>query len=518
VSAYVIHAPSLRAALAAAPKGSPVCLDVSGAGARVLTYAARSEAEGPDGEGPLVRRPCLVTARRVVCDQGHPEPPEARFMLPAPALVKVLDLARRCGADWVSLSPDERPGWHPPLNYAHDAVTARLVQPAPGTPAASWTLTTDGDAGEFPALPGGQGGRVVPAAELLRGLERVLAFRARPGDSDRYALANVQTVLSSDAVRFVATDGHRLAVQAVGGDAAPGGGPDGAEVMLDPGAVKPLAALLKAARGDEVTVSVSPDGWLCVRRREDLAAFRPAPGRFPLWRDCFPSGGVAEIPLDARKVTAALESVCRTARGAESDTTVLAFSATAGQLRYECPDVGRAVERFDLPGDGWPFGCSVNPFYLLDVFRSAGGAGRVRLTFTDHKGVLVFSTEDGFTAAVMPKTDGSGKPPAFEPEAVAPAAAPAPETRAPEPAAVVATPAPTPRVVRPRPAARPAPIVSGAEPPEREPCLDCGTTRGGKTTTGKYERSKGRCQSCYNRWRNHGRASQPAPGAALAVA
>jgi hypothetical protein len=35
----------------------------------------------------------------------------------------------------------------------------------------------------------------------------------------------------------------------------------------------------------------------------------------------------------------------------------------------------------------------------------------------------------------------------------------------------------------------------------REPCLDCGTRQGGRTASGKIERTKGRCQSCYNRYR-----------------
>lgn len=35
----------------------------------------------------------------------------------------------------------------------------------------------------------------------------------------------------------------------------------------------------------------------------------------------------------------------------------------------------------------------------------------------------------------------------------------------------------------------------------REPCCDCGTTGGAKTASGKIERTKGRCQRCYNRFR-----------------
>jgi hypothetical protein len=60
-----------------------------------------------------------------------------------------------------------------------------------------------------------------------------------------------------------------------------------------------------------------------------------------------------------------------------------------------------------------------------------------------------------------------------------------------------------PRAVTPR-----TPQVAASEvsdgPPEREPCTCCGTTSGGLTPSGKYERSKGRCQSCYNFFRRHG--------------
>jgi hypothetical protein len=43
------------------------------------------------------------------------------------------------------------------------------------------------------------------------------------------------------------------------------------------------------------------------------------------------------------------------------------------------------------------------------------------------------------------------------------------------------------------------PTTGGVEP--REPCLDCDTRHGGLGSNGKIGRWKGRCQSCYNRFR-----------------
>jgi hypothetical protein len=39
----------------------------------------------------------------------------------------------------------------------------------------------------------------------------------------------------------------------------------------------------------------------------------------------------------------------------------------------------------------------------------------------------------------------------------------------------------------------------------RDPCVDCSTRFGGRTSSGKIERTKGRCQSCYNRHRREAR-------------
>lgn len=63
------------------------------------------------------------------------------------------------------------------------------------------------------------------------------------------------------------------------------------------------------------------------------------------------------------------------------------------------------------------------------------------------------------------------------------------------------------RPVAPRVAEAPAVIEATEEGEGREPCLDCGTRHGGRTSTGKIERTKGRCQSCYNKHRRVARGA-----------
>jgi hypothetical protein len=52
-----------------------------------------------------------------------------------------------------------------------------------------------------------------------------------------------------------------------------------------------------------------------------------------------------------------------------------------------------------------------------------------------------------------------------------------------------------------QPPGAPSDPPGGSEPEEREPCITCRTTRGGKNSSGQYERTKGFCQSCYNKFR-----------------
>lgn len=49
-------------------------------------------------------------------------------------------------------------------------------------------------------------------------------------------------------------------------------------------------------------------------------------------------------------------------------------------------------------------------------------------------------------------------------------------------------------------------VAADRDEDKRPPCVDCGTEFGGRTSTGKIERTKGRCQSCYNAFRREKRA------------
>lgn len=61
--------------------------------------------------------------------------------------------------------------------------------------------------------------------------------------------------------------------------------------------------------------------------------------------------------------------------------------------------------------------------------------------------------------------------------------------------------APAKKAKKVAPVADPRRVPTDKDEDRREPCLDCGTEFGGRNPSGKVERSIGRCQSCYNKFR-----------------
>jgi DNA polymerase-3 subunit beta len=258
---------------------------------------------------------------------------------------------------------------------------------------------------DFPALPKFERVPFVPVepAEILDMIERT-AF-AVSTDETRYNLNGVYFEPAAQAVRMVATDGHRLSLseKKLSGDFALKRG-----VILPKKGLQELRKLLAEAveSGEE-----KPEAKLgfvensaIFRRTGVVLVMRLIEGMFPDYRQVIPKAGEKVLSVGRQRM---LETLRRISLLSTDKAHAVKLELSSGSLRVlsQNPDLGEAKE--DVPveyqGDGLKIG--FNARYLIDVLTALKGDD-VAFELADDlsPGVLrgKGETDAGFTAVVMP--------------------------------------------------------------------------------------------------------------------
>jgi hypothetical protein len=354
---------------------------------------------------------------------------------------------------------------------------------------------------------------VVGAAKFLAALQQAAAMvpplaETLYGKLSRYrAIRGVKMILEPSGPRLLAIDRRRLISVDVPGDPKRTTGTF-AETVLPAEAIGPAIEFCKAlGEYAQVAISRSPEGVILLQdpRNGDLLAVPEQTGDFPKVDDCLPDEYPLRLVFDRTELAKIL-------------TVAIRLQKEDGEfpsLRFE-PHQKQETCRLSIPTNGGPKPASfdlrirdctghrpgairfcLNPRYVEDFLRKLDKTiNRVAVEYHGPGLATVWRAEHAFYV-LMPITDDSDEPDAETPQS--------PPEPAETPATASEAPAPAPKVRTPRPKKeQPAQVTVAAgtdHAQEREPCIDCGTTGGGRTSTGKIERSKGRCQSCYNRFR-----------------
>ncbi len=268
-------------------------------------------------------------------------------------------------------------------------------------------MTIDTDGGKFeiqceevedypqiPAFPERPDGSVT--AEDLRALVRKTAFAAGK-EAARYTLNGIRILAGRDSVRFVATDGRRLATLAR---------PLTESANRDRdvrAAIVPVRALQHVDR-----VAAESGGAIAFSLEEKFVAFRSGSaevssrvldGVFPNYEEILPK----ECKLEASiPVGAFLSRLRQVEQFAAVESKAVAIQAAAGEMTISAAGgEGSAEVKLGIDYDGEPIRVGFNPAFLLDALKIIDGE-KVTLGMNNANAAAQLSDGSGLLYVIMP--------------------------------------------------------------------------------------------------------------------
>ena len=267
------------------------------------------------------------------------------------------------------------------------------------------TLKTDGghfeleceDPAQYPDIP------EFPAATALnvgsadvRALVRKTVFAAGR-EAARFVLNGVRILATEDSVRFVATDGRRLAT--LSRPAVRSNGSEGREIGAIVG-VKGLQHFDRVAAETEGELELAlAERFVALRSDHAEVVVRVMEGTFPEVEQIIPEEckGEAQIPVGV--LSSRLRQV-RQFASVESQAVVLSFASGELSLSAAGGD-GRAEVRMGIDYEGDTVRIGFNPGFLLDALKVVD-AESVQFGFNNANAAARLSDGTGFLCVVMP--------------------------------------------------------------------------------------------------------------------
>jgi DNA polymerase-3 subunit beta len=217
---------------------------------------------------------------------------------------------------------------------------------------------------EFPSLPEVEGGvsLSVPQAGLRR-VVRSTEFAAS-ADETRAILAGILFVWDGQKLSLVATNMHRLAIDSMMIESAPGG-----QVRT----VVPARAVREVLR----SLSAEPEPTARLHLGENQAVFdlghviitsRVIEGQFPNYERVIPSEAEHTLRADRHELLAALRRADIVAR-TEANKVILRLEPGSLQIEAESAEIGRAHEEVPIEIEGEQTEIAFNAEYLIDALE-----------------------------------------------------------------------------------------------------------------------------------------------------
>ena len=276
----------------------------------------------------------------------------------------------------------------------HTDGTATIVK----APRSEFRLPAE-DPLEFPAVasfPADSGHEL--STPLVRELVRRTVF-ATDNESSRYALGGVLVELGDKQVTAVGTDGRRLA-KMQGPAVATGGGAAEAAPIVPARAMQLVERCLGSA-DVPVQIAVRPSEIL-FRSGSTTISSRLVEGRFPRWRDVFPTRPDAiRVNLVAGPLLAAVRQA---AIVTSEQSKGVDFSFEPGQLVLTGRSAESGESRIELPIEhtGATVRIKLDPRFVSDFLRVLDADTAVTVELTDAQSACVCTTTDGYGYVIMP--------------------------------------------------------------------------------------------------------------------
>lgn len=191
-------------------------------------------------------------------------------------------------------------------------------------------------------------------------------------------------------LRFVATDGHRLARMEVD---APDGSIGIPGIIVPRKTVKEAISIAAAAKGESVRIDVS-ETKIRFTHGSAILTSKIIDGTFPDYQRVIPTGNNVIAYIDSKTLASAADrvSTISTDRGRG---VKLSFTNSNLSLVANSPDAGSAEDSVEADFDDEPLDVGLNASYLNGVLKNLGD-GKARIALSDPGSPLVF-TNDNFS-------------------------------------------------------------------------------------------------------------------------
>ncbi len=236
-------------------------------------------------------------------------------------------------------------------------------------------------------------------ARLMRELIRRTLF-ATDTESSRYALGGVLLEMTTEGIIAVGTDGRRLAKME--GAAESVGGHETGETttivpsrsmqLIERALTDPDAEICLAARANDVILK-TPNATIQTRLVE---------GRFPKWRDVFPTRRDAQqIDLQVGPLYSALRQASIVS---DTDSRGIDFAFGDGKLVLAARSAEVGQSRIELPiaYEGPSVTVTLNHRFVSDFLRVLEAEKNVTVEIENDEAATLFNTDDGYRYVVMP--------------------------------------------------------------------------------------------------------------------
>ncbi|MHC4816483.1 MAG: DNA polymerase III subunit beta [Planctomycetota bacterium] len=234
------------------------------------------------------------------------------------------------------------------------------------------------------------------AASDLRALVRKTSFAAGK-EAARFVLNGVRILAEADTLRFVATDGRRLAMLCR--PLVRKNGAEGREVGSIVG-VKGLHHFERIAAEVEGDVEFAvAERFVALRTEQAEVTVRVMEGTFPDYGQIMPKDCPGEASLPVGMFMSKLRQA-RQFASVESQAVALAFKPGEVAISAAGGD-GRAEVRLGVEYDGEEERIGFNPAYLLDALKVVDGE-QVRFAFKNANSAGRLEDEAGFLYVIMP--------------------------------------------------------------------------------------------------------------------
>ena len=214
-------------------------------------------------------------------------------------------------------------------------------------------------------------------------------------DETRYVLNGIMVSLKGDKMRFVATDGRRLAY--IEKEIQTQKATKDFEVIIP---LKAVQELLKLLRWDGTVKIILSQNQIVFHLGDSYLVSRLIEGNFPNYEQVIPK---EEKTLSHANREELLQAVKRTSLLTSPDSPAVKMDFVKGKILItsRSPNLGEAKEELNAETTGDELAIGFNPHYLIDVLKNMD-VDKVSLSLTDPDKPGLIKGKDNYLYVIMP--------------------------------------------------------------------------------------------------------------------